>query len=538
MSSTIITLLWTLAGLLGLLFASGSQPPREEGVGTTPVPTATPAPAPTQIPGRQDLYEPGNLPEHMAYVWWWWDVGYVTSSSPPDEFEELVVDFTIHNDVELTGENGLYLMLAWAQMADLTFYFGLQTDVHAHDPPYRRGKGALYSRWGPNDIANARWPSDGWIDSSYEDGDFIGVRRSYDWGVGDYHARFAQDDSMEPDPDGVWYGLWITDLAADETTWIGSLRFPLAGDEALIREPVYSTVEVYGAPIRPIEIPQWHVTIKRPVADGHKAAVGTVGYSMFQGDYFANSEIHYDQEIDAVRIIAGGATERVAEATTIRFPQSSSTSTPAVQVIYAIPDDREENPAYAPAIREAILHVQEWYAGQLDGLTFALKEPIPLACDVEHSAKYYEGEHGWDRVAESVQHCAPVKPLSDEYAWAIYIDVEFDCDGNGELGAGGSGITIVHGGDLAGLVDPENYRLCGFPPRGGLGWVGGLAHEIGHAFGLPHPPGCDEGLSSCDNRAMMWAGFYDYPETYLREDEKAALRESVFFHHRLEDDGR
>ena len=200
-----------------------------------------------------------------------------------------------------------------------------------------------------------------------------------------------------------------------------------------------------------------------------------------------------------------------------------------VQVIYAVPSDREYNPDYAKAVEAGILHLQSWYAQQLAGRTFAIKGPTPLFCAVEHPAEYFESEHGWGRVIESVQHCAPVRHLSDKYTWAIYIDVEFDCDGGGELGAGGSGITIVHGGDLAGLADPEKYQLCGFPPRGGLGWVGGLAHEIGHAFGLPHPPGCEQDLKSCDYRAMMWAGFYDYPLTYLREDEKAVLRESVFF---------
>ena len=203
---------------------------------------------------------------------------------------------------------------------------------------------------------------------------------------------------------------------------------------------------------------------------------------------------------------------------------------PMVLVLYAVPSDRDYSPDYADAVRVAILHLQGWYARQLDGPTFAIKDPVPLVCTVDHQAQYFERVHGWNRVLDSVQHCAPVRHSSDRYTWAIYIDVEFDCDGGGELGAGGSGITIVHGGDLAGLADPENYQLCGFPPHRGLGWVGGLAHEISHAFGLPHPPGCEEELDTCDHNAMMWAGFYDYPETYLRDDEKAALRESVFFH--------
>ena len=218
------------------------------------------------------------------------------------------------------------------------------------------------------------------------------------------------------------------------------------------------------------------------------------------------------------------------------IPTETPTTEPAVQVIYAVPSDREENTRYAAVVRDAILHVQDWYAEQLDGLTFAIEDPTPLICAVEDPAEYYEGEHGWNRVIESVRHCAPVQHWSDEYVWAIYIDAKFDCEGNGELGRGAAGITIVHRGDLEGLTNPDTFTLCpGSPPRGTFGWIGGLAHELGHAFGLDHPPGCDDGLSNCDYAALMCFGFYwDYPETYLTNEDKAILKTSPFLKHRLD----
>ena len=57
---------------------------------------------------------------------------------------------------------------------------------------------------------------------------------------------------------------------------------------------------------------------------------------------------------------------------------------------------------------------------------------------------------------------------------------------------------------------------------------GGLARELGHVFGLPHPPGCEEGSPSCDTQALMWDGYDSYPNTYLRDDEKAVLLEVPF----------
>lgn len=123
--------------------------------------------------------------------------------------------------------------------------------------------------------------------------------------------------------------------------------------------------------------------------------------------------------------------------------------------------------------------------------------------------------------------------------WVIYSDIDLDCSGNGELGRGGNGITILHRGDLNGLVDPLNQEQCGFRPRGEYGWIGGLAHELGHAFGAAHPPGCDEQHIDCDRDALMWLGFYDhYPQTYLTEGDKAILRASPFLHLHLTDSSK
>ena len=71
-------------------------------------------------------------------------------------------------------------------------------------------------------------------------------------------------------------------------------------------------MEVYGLPIRPIDIPVWHVTLQRPVGDGVEAMSGYTGYSLFKGEIM-NSEIRYDIVENVVHIQAGGTTERRTE---------------------------------------------------------------------------------------------------------------------------------------------------------------------------------------------------------------------------------
>ena len=209
-------------------------------------------------------------------------------------------------------------------------------------------------------------------------------------------------------------------------------------------------------------------------------------------------------------------------------PTATPVPAPAVRVIYAIPADREYHEPYSAAVNDATLDVQRWYAEQLGGYTFAIEGEIPQVCMLKSPAAYYEGLDGWDRVIEELQHCAPITFPSSRTVWAVYPDVAFGCD-HSELGRGGYGVTILHRGDLDGLVNPSTYNHCGYGPRGEHGWVGGLAHELGHAFGLEHPPGCDEGLETCDEDTLMWAGYaYDFPDTRLTDIDIAILEASPF----------
>ena len=241
-------------------------------------------------------------------MWWYWN--------DDKEFHEVVFEFTIHTDPgNFSRQHGLYLMVCSGTISGHGFYFGLQTDVYDPSQGLGRGKGLIFSRWDERDLAFAKVADgdDSWSQSSGHEGDFIGVRRAYNWGVGDYRMRIAPDGK---DEDGEWYGVWVTDVNAIETTWAGSLKFPYIDGKTTVMSPVYTTIEIYGRAIRPIDIPQWHVTMKRPQGDRVNADSGSPSYSAFYGEIM-NSDVQYIGE--AVHFRLGGTTERVGHVEPMRF---------------------------------------------------------------------------------------------------------------------------------------------------------------------------------------------------------------------------
>ena len=140
----------------------------------------------------------------------------------------------------------------------------------------------------------------------------------------------------------------------------------------------------------------------------------------------------------------------------------------------------------------------------------------------------------WTAVETAVKECVPLAAGGDPHVWVVYADVMEPCAESYGIGRGGDGRTIMGAWDLEGLSDPE-WSHCGQRAHGYGRWIGGLGHEIGHAFGLPHPPGCDEGRSTCDHAALMATGFYDWPDTYLRQDERRVLLGGSFMNSTLRD---
>jgi hypothetical protein len=205
-----------------------------------------------------------------------------------------------------------------------------------------------------------------------------------------------------------------------------------------------------------------------------------------------------------------------------------------VRTLYLVPSDRVAVPEYTSAIDAALLDLQGWFAGELGGATFGLATPSVEVVVTSHPASYYsttahpfEGDV-FDFFFNVLDEALTLGVQLDDpsYRWAVYIDADPAPGQQG--GAALSGVTIIGAEDLRGLTGQTSL------PVGR--WIGGLGHELGHTFGLPHPldcvgptapPGCVYGPldypSDVIGGALMQFGYLMYPDTYLLAEEREFL---------------
>ncbi len=190
-------------------------------------------------------------------------------------------------------------------------------------------------------------------------------------------------------------------------------------------------------------------------------------------------------------------------------------------VVYLItPKDKPFNAGYYNALSTTTVQLQAWYKLQMGGKTFVLN---PLVLDTLtglHNTEWYNGNngdqsgtdprfYGYYNTFYEMQQLLGSGFNTSDYVYFVYVAAPGG-------GAGTAGFCAMGDQDLKGLLgqNPENLN----PNR----WIGGGGHELGHAFGLPHP-------DNQNGQSIMWTGYLIYPDCLLQQSDKDILNASPFF---------
>ncbi len=214
-------------------------------------------------------------------------------------FTKITHTFTIHNEPtnldNSLNKDGLYYQFYQGILNDtIGFYYGIQTLTTK--PNGINKKGIIFSRWKTRDINNYKIANGGWGETAGYEGDFIGVRSNYEWGVGTYVIELRKDST---DKIGDWYGLWITNQSNKQNTYCGSIRFETSSKSSGIKNNGITWTELYSKADRNTPLPKWHVSIDEVLADNNPPKSVNSDYSKnkfvgFSNIYTTNNkDVHF-----------------------------------------------------------------------------------------------------------------------------------------------------------------------------------------------------------------------------------------------------
>ena len=131
-------------------------------------------------------------PWHLVDIWW--DIGQDTP------FESYSIDVDISDDVPST--KNLYIApIGLGHLSKIPFYGGIQTQVDGYtkrDQQLRKiGPGFIFSMWGQRSLDAIRPSVGGFCQSSGHEGDFVSVRRPYEWKKGKFSYKVVRMDKEE-----------------------------------------------------------------------------------------------------------------------------------------------------------------------------------------------------------------------------------------------------------------------------------------------------------------------------------------------------
>jgi hypothetical protein len=173
-------------------------------------------------------------------------------------------------------------------------------------------------------------------------------------------------------------------------------------------------------------------------------------------------------------------------------------------VFYLRPSDVPFDQKYPDGIGQVMIEAQTFYKQQL-GKTFKLNDPIVEVVVGEHVQSWYEntpagGEKYWWSATNAEEEIWRRFKLPDN-RWMGVSEVSAEGDGAGGGAMGGWVLLCGHDADGGKNYPAEKAR-----------WVGGMVHELGHAFGLPD--------STSTDGTCLSASFYNWPNCTFTQSQK------------------
>ena len=206
-----------------------------------------------------------------------------------------------------------------------------------------------------------------------------------------------------------------------------------------------------------------------------------------------------------------------------------------VHTIYLSPSDKAYNAAYEAELTNAVFKLQDWFSDELSGVTFKLSPDPVQWFQTSHNSAWYDTNPAspafsdgrfWTSALADGFSLTGGQFYDSNDIWLYYLDADQLA---GQYMGGAPSVALFPANDLRGLngqvlvpVDPGDSS---FNP-GFNRWVGGMGHELGHAFGLDHPASSPGGP---DDYALMYWGYLTYPDTYLTAADRQKLLGSRFF---------
>jgi hypothetical protein len=234
----------------------------------------------------------------MTYVNWTFGVSNLT---------DLSMDITFYAAPRPPA--AVYLQLYDFKIGGTPQYFGFQYAGGTN------GSGTtqfIWSRWGTRDTAHARVAAGGTIESAGYEGDFVGIRYPYAWGMGTYTVNLAM---RETDAGGTWYEMKVRDHSRNQWTTLGRLRFPgAAGGPPFIADGGGSWCEVFGGTSSPRDIGAFRLSYDGIFTRDRTVPAREARFSY--GEATPNSDISLDPDLRRVHVHFGGDTRRVTPAGT------------------------------------------------------------------------------------------------------------------------------------------------------------------------------------------------------------------------------